>query len=115
MAAIIALACLLLAAVVLSTFGAFLVKRIAILATLGMAAITLSGCGANQAGQLAAIQAIVQDPNCQHDDKIAIVTGAGGIAGSFTASAERHCPVHNVPLNTGSIVGQAPAAPPATP
>jgi hypothetical protein len=77
----------------------------------GMAA-SLSACGANSGAQLQALQAIVTDPNCQHDDKIAVVTGAGGIAGSFTATAERHCPVRGAPLTPGTVVTTTTTTPP---
>lgn len=57
------------------------------------AGIGLASCGANSAAALDTMKSIVQDPNCSHDDKINVVTGAAGIAASVTASAERHCPV----------------------
>lgn len=74
-----------------------------IAAALIAAALALSGCSALGTGQSSQATTdlfakILTDPNCAHDDKIAVVTGAAGIPGSVTASAERHCPARAVPV-----------------
>ncbi len=62
------------------------------------ASVALSGCvggvGGGQQSQASMdlFKQILTDPNCAHDDKIAVVTGGAGIPASVTASAERHCP-----------------------
>ncbi len=70
-----------------------MIRTMKLLAVGGALSILLGGCGANSQAQLDAFKAVLQDTNCSHDDKLAIVTGAAGIAASVTVSAERHCPV----------------------
>lgn len=66
------------------------------------AALALTACASPIGGNSSAAMAdlfkeILTSPNCGHDDKIAVVTGAAGIPGSVTASAERHCPMPAAP------------------
>ena len=64
--------------------------------TIGALALGLSACatlaGGDAKGAQELFAKILTDPTCAHDDKISVVTGAGGIPASVQASAERHCP-----------------------